>query len=637
MSTQPTLEQAANLLLARQQSYSSLIQFSRYIPIPNVPISDDGDAYTLIETPLATHHLLILDTLQCMTDNSLRYTLENGIPTPFVGVLALNSALPCPAPDPHGGSFDGGVAFVKQYPHLSKSLKHIYIHQNVKPPTRCKGSLSDGADGSIIGKVPELPMIYPEKAVSSLPSVLSNKKNIENSRIETCRRVMLMLPPGSAKSTYASVVFPSWEMGRKPTTEIILTGYGDVICKRHGKRSRQLCSAPEYSNIFHTGLDPNTRAADEWELTNHSSYKASGILSGITGFRCDGLIWDDLTKNRKDADSLTIRTDTYNAYLDDARSRKKPTAWEVGIGTRWHEDEIMGRILPDGYAGESGFMECRDGNVWFVLSMAAQCERDTDPLGREIGEYIWAEWFGEGYWVDKKINPRTWGSLYQQRPAPEEGIYFKADWKKTYQTLPEDLNYYISFDPAVSEEEDADDTCIQVWGVDQYARIYLIDEWVGKVTMDIWIDLLLDRVKKWKPMEVVSESGVIRRAAEPFLKRAMRKRKIFAVFEWMGRNADKSAMARPLQAMMAAGQVYFPENSVGIDTMDEFVRFPAGKNDHRVDAAANLCLRLEKVWESAAPEVIEENAVILGGGIPIKQLMPDRFPKKRSRWSLHNK
>jgi predicted phage terminase large subunit-like protein len=227
--------------------------------------------------------------------------------------------------------------------------------------------------------------------------------------------------------------------------------------------------------------------------------------------------------------------------------------------------------------------------------------------------------------------------LYQQRPAPEEGLYFKHRWFKRYRTLPEDLNFYMSFDPAVTGEEtetDADSTAIQVWGVDTKARIYLIDEWVEQVTMDIWIGQLIAWGAIHKPLEIISESGVIRRAAEPFLKRAMVQAKKFFAFEWVTRSADKQAMARSAQAMASSGQVYVPENSVGDDFVDEMIRFPASKHDHRVDAFANFCLRLEMIWE-AHPIVQDENKplTIRDGSLKIKDLMPPRFPRKKSRWS----
>jgi len=427
-------------------------------------------------------------------------------------------------------------------------------------------------------------------------------------------------------------------MGKFPHTEIILGGYGEVICKRHGKRARQICASARYKHVFGVGLDPNAKAADEWRLSsaNGSSYKAAGVLSGVGGFRCDGLITDDLTKNRKEADSSGRRQDTYNAYIDDFRSRKKPRAWEVMIGTRWHEDETMGRILPAGYNGQSGYMECRDGNVWLVICLPAQCEREDDPLERKIGEYLWPEWFDEDFWNDKKVNPRTWASLYQQRPAPEEGVYFKKKDLKRYNDTPKTLNYYIAFDPAVTGEEEeleCDDTAIEVWAVDEHARIYKITEWVQKATMDIWIAQLITFVQIYKPLECISESGVIRRASEPYIKREMQQRGIFAMFTWVTRNADKVAMARAYQAMTSAGQVYLPNDSVGDATESELLRFPTSKDNHRVDAGANLCLRLEALWAANPPKPSKPEGGILNHGIKISSIMPDRFPKKQSRWA----
>ena len=448
-----------------------------------------------------------------------------------------------------------------------------------------------------------------------------------------CRRVMFMLPPGSAKSTYASVVFPTWVMGKVKSFETILTGWGDPICRRHGKRARQICASPAYNALFGTGLDPNTRAAEDWQLANSSSYKSSGINSGVAGFRTHGLVWDDLTKNRKEADSETIRNDIYNAYIDDARSRKTPTAWEVGIGTRWHEDEIMGRILPEGYSGESGFMRCRDGNVWYVVCMAAECEIDDDPLGREVGDMLWQEWFGEEYWAEKRVSARSWGSLYQQRPAPEEGIEFKKEWFKKYRTEPEG-DYYISYDPGVSDS--GDETAMHVWKVDDKARIHLIESFYRKCDMSVWITTLITWVKMYKPIEVVSEAGVIRRAAEPWIKRAMQKTQTFLNQQWVTRHSNKVAMAQPAIAMVASGQLLVPDNSDGDRFIEACLKFPASKQDHEVDSFVNLCLRLENIWEAQPIISVNHEPVIIDGAIPIKSLMPPRHSRKKSRWQHKN-
>ena len=147
--------------------------------------------------------------------------------------------------------------------------------------------------------------------------------------------------------------------------------------------ARASCGRRPIAEIFDTALSKESAAADEWALTNGSEYMGAGMLAGITGNRADGVVWDDLIKGREQADSQADpRQKTWDAYIDDLLTRKKPGAWEIGITTRWHEDDIAGRILPEGYAGESGCIDCRDGNRWYVVCIPAEAERADDVLGR---------------------------------------------------------------------------------------------------------------------------------------------------------------------------------------------------------------------------------------------------------------
>ena len=431
--TQPrpiTADEARAVLKAQHLARTTLTGYARYIDIPGVPDSADVDdrQYAVVETPLAQHHVVMLNAMQLMAQGLLLYRIPAEHPnpsSPIEGAVSWGVLRGETAP---GGRAGGGVP--DSHVHApSGNFKKVQFSSNSQEIlSRQEPHLSDtevihaALRGVLEGRV------SPEDAFQIIHD--------ETGAWSVCRRVLLMLPPGSAKSTYASVVFPTWVMGRVKAFETILTGWGDPICRRHGKRARQVCSSPQYKALFGVEVDANTRAAEDWQCTNFSSYKSSGITSGISGFRANGLIWDDLIRNRKDADSVTIRQDVWNEYTDSARSRKTPDAWEVGIGTRWHEDEHMGRILPEGYSGESGFIRCRDGNVWFVICMAAEAERQDDPLGREIGEMIWPEWFNEDYWGEKKINMRSWASLYQQRPAPDEGLVFKKEWFRRYRERP---------------------------------------------------------------------------------------------------------------------------------------------------------------------------------------------------------
>src|SRR5262249_9743547 len=159
-----------------------------------------------------------------------------------------------------------------------------------------------------------------------------------------------------------------------------------------------------------TELSDDSTAADEWSLVNQSNWIARGITAGITGNRADGIIWDDLIKGRAEADSDLIRQKTWDAYMDDLLSRKKPRGWEVGITTRWHEDDPAGRILPNDYNGESGWIDCKDGNRWYVVCLPAECDRKDDILGRNIGDILWPEWFTKEHFAPYKRNARTWNA-----------------------------------------------------------------------------------------------------------------------------------------------------------------------------------------------------------------------------------
>src|SRR5579859_616436 len=256
--------------------------------------------------------------------------------------------------------------------------------------------------------------------------------------IETPRgRLMVFCPPGSGKSVYGSVVAPAWAMGRKPNTQIILASYGTSIAAKQSRKVRAIMRDPRYTSLWPEKpmLLDDQRAVDDWQLTNGSSMMAAGLLAGITGNRADGIVIDDPVANREQADSPTIREKTYNEYIDTAMTRAKPKMWCILIQTRWAEEDLAGMILPVDYAGESGMIKCGDGQTWEVLSIPAKAEREDDPLGRKVGEYLWPTWFPESHWATWEHNPRaarTWSALYQQRPAPFTGLHFSREMFKRF-------------------------------------------------------------------------------------------------------------------------------------------------------------------------------------------------------------
>jgi len=196
-------------------------------------------------------------------------------------------------------------------------------------------------------------------------------------------RTMLFLPPGSAKSTYATVVSPTHVMGAYPGYKVIGVSYGSDLARKFGRRMRSIVRQPAYKLLFNTTLSSENGAADEWALENGSEFMGGGILSGLTGNRADFIPIDDPIKGRLEADSEVTRKRTIEAYQDDVLTRLKPGGSIMLTQTRWHTDDLAGSILPEAYAGESGMVDCRDGNIWEVICIPAECDRSDDPLGRK--------------------------------------------------------------------------------------------------------------------------------------------------------------------------------------------------------------------------------------------------------------
>jgi predicted phage terminase large subunit-like protein len=399
--------------------------------------------------------------------------------------------------------------------------------------------------------------------------------------------LMILMPPGSAKSTYSDVVFVPWFMARKPRRNVILASYGSDIAAKQGRRARQLIKSKSFQNLMNVTLSADNAAADQWSLSNGSEYMSGGLLSGLTGNRAALGILDDPIRGREQAESETIRKKTWEAYIDDFCSRLIPGAPQIMILTRWHQDDPAGRILPEEWDGESGVFDGRDGRTWHVICLPAIADRLDDPLGRKIGETLWPEWFSHEHWRPFQRNTRTWTSLYQQKPTPEDGDFFKSEMIIRYKKLPKLLRFYGASDYAVSHDK-GDFTEHGVFGVDEQDNVYIVDWWKGQTTSDIWIDAKLDLIQRWKPVTWYGESGVIQKSIKPFLIKQMRLRKIPQYIEWLPSIVDKPTRARSIQGLMSMGMVFFPEETDEnaewlVSLISQMLKFPNGSFDDGVD------------------------------------------------------
>jgi predicted phage terminase large subunit-like protein len=418
-------------------------------------------------------------------------------------------------------------------------------------------------------------------------------------------RSMLFLPPGSAKSTYATVVGSTWALGRKPGYRVIGISYGSDLSVKFGRRMRSITRQAGFELLFDTRLSGESSAADEWALENGSEYMGGGILAGITGNRADFIPIDDPIKGRLEADSEVTRKRTIEAYQDDVLTRLKPGGSVMLTQTRWHQDDLAGSILPADYAGQSGMIECRDGQTWEVICIPAKAERADDPLGRKVGEGLWPEWFGPDHWAPFERVPRTWSALYQQRPAPEEGDYFQAAWLKEYDKLPPvaQMRFYGASDYAVTADG-GDYTVHAVIGLDPEGAMYLVALWRKQASSDVWVESFCDLVREWKPLGWAEEQGQIKAGVGPFLERRMRERQAYVAREQFPTRGDKAVRAQSIRGRMALNGLWVPRGAPWVANLrSELLSFPAGKHDDQVDALGLIGQLLDRMvpGEAARP------------------------------------
>ncbi len=407
-------------------------------------------------------------------------------------------------------------------------------------------------------------------------------------------RLMIWMPPGSAKSTYTSALFPPWFLGRNRKASIIGVSNTAELAERFSRRSRNAVSLPAYRNIFGFGLKADTKAVGNWETETGGEFFATGIGSAIAGRRADLGLIDDPIKTREEADSDRVRQKQWDWYVNDFSTRLKPGARQVIIQTRWHEDDLSGKILD------------RDGDLWAVIKLP-MIAGEHDPLGRMPGERLWPDWFTDEMVRHAQLDPRAWNALYQQDPSPEDGDFFQKDDFGEFDTeyiASTQMHYYGACDYAVSEGK-GDFTEMGIAAVDYNGDLHIVDWWRGQTGSDVWIEKQCDFILKYKPMVWFGESGPIKSAVEPFLKRRMRERNAFCRLEWLPSISDKPSRARSIQARCAMGKVYLPKHAAWkADLMHQMMKFPTGKYDDGVDVMSLFGRGLEYI---KGPELPRSN------------------------------
>lgn len=403
-------------------------------------------------------------------------------------------------------------------------------------------------------------------------------------------RLIVTLPPRHGKTELISRRFIPWLLGRAPYRNIIFATYNEPFSQDIGSDCRNIMQSPGFKQVFPKfrfrmgGLSKEKLQAAEGGM---AAFVGRG--GSITGRGADILIIDDPIKDSEEAQSPTLRAKLWDWFTQVAMTRLMTKfACVVVVHTRWHEDDLIGRITDPSnpcYSEE-------EAAKWKIINLPA-IAKDNDPLGRAPGEALWPERFDlEFLNAAKQLDGKGFSALYQQQPTPEDGDLFRADWICTYEKsrLPTDLRIYAASDHAIGTDKTRNDSTVMIiGGVDSYGDLYILDVWWEKAGSDKQVEAMLRLAKQWKPILWFAEKGHISKAIGPFLRKRMQEERQYFTVEEVTPVTNKVQRAQSIMGRMSMKKVKFPKHAHWfMDARDELLKFPNARHDDFVDALAWL-------------------------------------------------
>lgn len=245
--------------------------------------------------------------------------------------------------------------------------------------------------------------------------------HVESGGQEGISHLIVEMPPRHGKTRTIAGLFPPWFLGRNPDYRVLLSSYGATLAYKSSRYARNVIRTNAYRELFpNVPLSPESAAAEAWNLLGtEGGMDSMGIGGGITGKGGHVIIIDDPIKNREEAESLIYREKVWDSFRDDIYTRREPHAAVIIVMTRWHHDDLVGRLLNE------------QPDRWTVLNLPAIAE-EQDAIGRNPGEALWPERFPLPMLndIEAQLGSHSWIGLYQQRPTEREGSLFKRAWFK---------------------------------------------------------------------------------------------------------------------------------------------------------------------------------------------------------------
>lgn len=436
------------------------------------------------------------------------------------------------------------------------------------------------------------------------------------------KRLMIFLPPRHGKSELATVRYPIWRLCREPVSKVLIAAYNQTFAELFSRKCRRLAQS---QSLLSPG---DRRSVGEWDTYAGGSLTAAGVGAGVTGKGFDCVIIDDPIRGHEEANSETYRERVWDWYLSDLYTRLEPNASMILILTRWHEDDLAGRILASD-----------DAANWTVIKLPAIAEVD-DPLGRDVGEALCPARFDRAALdqIHSVQGSYPFSALYQQAPQPGEGGRFKRTW---FRYFTEDAEFYtldrgdlgtdkfskeqcwrfMTLDPAATEKAQSDWFVCSTWAVTPKRDLLLLHVLRERADTTKHEGILMPLIQRYKPSLIGVEKVTFG------LNIIQRMRALGQPVISLKADNDKVSRSLPICARYEAGLVFHPTTALWIEGCeDELLHFPTGKYDDFVDTASYAGVVLLTYGPYKEPPTVEE--------LPIRARILDEKPKVERQYVI---
>jgi len=381
-------------------------------------------------------------------------------------------------------------------------------------------------------------------------------------------RLLITMPPRHGKSQTVTVRLAAWWLEHFPDQNVLITSYNERMARRFSRMTRTI-----YSERNKIAKDKS--ATDEWSTEVGGTLMARGTSNPATGQGFSLVVADDTTKSREEIESSNMREKMWDWWTSDVLSRAEPNAKICICQTRWHPDDLIGKVLE------------AEKERWKVIDLPAICDSEDDELNRNIGEALWPE----RYDVDTLISLRNvmgdyqFEALYQCNPTPREGAMFKVSNIEIIDAIPNNIKKIVRAWDLAATQGGGDYTASVKLGLDENNYIYVLDvvrgQW-GPDERDKIIKQTCDldgRINQIFPRDPGS-SGV---AQINYLFRMLSGHNLVKTIP----TGSKEVRAEPVAAQINVGNCKMIKASWNNDFLNEIRTFPLSKNDDMVDCLSD--------------------------------------------------